>query len=263
MFEWKNLVECSENDTLLKLGWCKAEVPVFFLHIGRFRIFHRINIEHLLELPETTIDPSLVQGLHEDVGVGDKFYLQLFPHRMVHLGNIQMTCYENNEHPVLFSFPVEELEKNYEGYRYINQTYYLQWCMDLLHELADGGDEESKVTLLQAKSRLFDDMYFSQVYSEMILPKLDLRLADSVIVFNHSDLNIVNNWISKNEMEIELIDLSKEGLQSYLGEDNFNRNCNFRDCKSLQQVFNLARQTEALQLLESDAVNCPLLEGAY
>jgi len=180
--------------------------------------------------------------------------------QFIHLGSMEMTCYMNNKHPVLFSFSTEKLENEYPSFKYISQTYYVAWCMGVLHESADEGDEECKNTLLEARARLFENSYFIQAYSEMILPELDLRVADSVLVLNSSDLVLVREWIEKTNLDIEVIDLSREGLQKYFVKDNFVRSCDSDNCNGVKQIFDLAQGTGALELLETDKIECPLID---
>ena len=221
MLTWNLLYgnEIDEDD--FQLGICKENCQLALLNTGRRRVFHRINLEHLLFRKDTLIDPQFIPELFDDSGIGSKYYLELFPHRMIHMGNLDMTCFFNNLHPVVFSFNIDNLERKAEKIHYINLTYYMEYCAEFLNELAVKRDQECIRTIEEAKDKIFESDRTSlqdQRDCEVVLPNLELRWSDFVIVFNNEDYEEVVNWCEEVELKAPVFNFSNIGINKIAKE---------------------------------------------
>jgi len=238
MFLWKNLIEDKDrclNQDWLDIGCCIKTGLFSLLHIGRKRIFHRINLEYLITWKNSIISPRKVAGLFDYYGFSSKYYLQLFPHRMVHLGNIDMTCYKNNVHPIVFSFSIDKLEKKYSDLIYMDQGHYQTYCSELIRELAKEGDQECLASLKEAEKRIIQKYYLSsqdQRDCEIVLSEIDLKFADCVLVFNQEDIEPLKEWFQTQRFTKRIFNFSNAGLMTNPIMNKVEGfNCPLKQCK--------------------------------
>jgi len=198
MLEWKLLCGDKEDGDDLSLGLCRQNDKFIMINAGSHRVFHRVNLSHLLTMQSSQWSPAhLPLDYAEECGVEMEYYLQLFPHRMIHMGNLEMTCYMNNPDSVIFSFSVDTLEKNCPDIRYIDQNNYLAYCGQMFRDWAAKGDTIYQDIIENPEKEVFKyDQYSMQDKRtcEVILPMIDFAWADQIIIPEPNTLSPLTKW---------------------------------------------------------------------
>ena len=238
MLLWKTLFpETAPQQNSFRLAMCKWNYRMAITEAGRRRIFHRINIDHLFSISGTVLSPNTLPEIFEDCGISSDRYLDLFPHRMIHMGNLGMTTYEFNERPIIFSYSTDFLQKQSENMKYMNQSYYMEYCA-YLSDITEE-DRSQWEYIKKIRPQIFQDdrvTYQDQRGCEVVLPELDICWSNFVIVFSDNDALEIGKWLKENGLSIPVFNLGLSGLRHYAMELDVKRSeCSVEKCRNASE----------------------------